>query len=53
MARVSLELLRDPERWQRMGQLAAADARARFSQNEIVTQYEQMYKTSLAADSVT
>ncbi len=53
MARVSLELLRDPERWQRMSQLAAADARARFSQNEIVTQYEQMYKTSLAADSVT
>jgi glycosyltransferase involved in cell wall biosynthesis len=53
MARVSLELLLDPERWQQMSQLAAADARARFSQNEIVTQYEQMYKTSLAADSVT
>jgi N-acetyl-alpha-D-glucosaminyl L-malate synthase BshA len=53
MARVSLELLRDPDRWQRMSQVAAADARARFSQNEIVSQYEHMYKTSLAMDSVT
>ncbi len=52
MSRVTLELLRDPERWQRMSELAVADARARFSQNEIVSQYEQMYKTSLAADPV-
>lgn len=53
MARVALELLRDPERWQAMSQLGAADARARFSQTEIVSQYEQMYKTSLASDSIT
>ncbi|HEY3258241.1 MAG TPA: N-acetyl-alpha-D-glucosaminyl L-malate synthase BshA [Gemmatimonadaceae bacterium] len=53
MARISLELLRDPERWQRMSELAAADARARFSQSEVVTQYEQMYKTSLAAEPAT
>jgi N-acetyl-alpha-D-glucosaminyl L-malate synthase BshA len=52
MARVSLELLRDPERWQEMSKLAAADARARFSEGQIVTQYEHMYKTSLAAAPV-
>jgi len=50
MARVALDLLRDPERWQQMSTLAVADARARFSQNEIVSQYEQLYKTSLATD---
>jgi L-malate glycosyltransferase len=49
MARVSLDLLRDPERWQQMSKLAAADARARFSEDQIVTQYEHMYRTSLAA----
>jgi N-acetyl-alpha-D-glucosaminyl L-malate synthase BshA len=53
MARLALELLQEPERWQEMSQLAVADATTRFSQNEIVTQYEHMYKTSLAADSVT
>jgi N-acetyl-alpha-D-glucosaminyl L-malate synthase BshA len=53
MARIALELLLDPERWQAMSTLGAADARARFSETEIVTQYEQMYKTSLASDSVT
>ena len=52
MARVSLDLLRDPERWQQMSKLAAADARARFSQDQIVTQYEHMYRTSLAAAPV-
>ena len=49
MARVSLELLNDPERWQQMSKLAAADARARFSEEQIVTQYEHMYRTSLEA----
>ena len=52
MARVSLDLLRDPERWQQMSKLAAADARARFSEEQIVTQYEHMYRTSLAAAPV-
>lgn len=53
MSRVALELLREPERWQEMSRIGAADARARFSQAEIVSQYEQMYKTSLAADVLT
>ena len=52
MARVSLSLLRDPERWQQMSKVAAADARARFSEKQIVTQYEDMYRTSLAASPV-
>jgi N-acetyl-alpha-D-glucosaminyl L-malate synthase BshA len=51
MARLALSLLHDPERWKEMSELAAADASARFSMNEIVSQYEQMYITSLAADT--
>jgi N-acetyl-alpha-D-glucosaminyl L-malate synthase BshA len=52
MSSVALALLRDRERWQRMSDLGAADARARFSEAEIVTQYEQMYQTSLASELV-
>jgi N-acetyl-alpha-D-glucosaminyl L-malate synthase BshA len=52
MSRLALALLRDRARWQRMSDLGAADARARFSEAEIVTQYEQMYQTSLASDLV-
>jgi N-acetyl-alpha-D-glucosaminyl L-malate synthase BshA len=51
MARLALSLLHDPERWKEMSELGAADARSRFSKNEIVSQYEQMYITSLAADT--
>ncbi len=53
MAAAALDLLRNPDKWKFMSDLGAADARARFSQDEIVSQYEQMYKTSLASDSVT
>ena len=53
MARLALALLRDRQRWQRMSELGAADARARFSEDQIVTQYEQMYQTSLTSDLVT
>jgi N-acetyl-alpha-D-glucosaminyl L-malate synthase BshA len=53
MSMLALALLRDRDRWQRMSDLGASDARARFSENEIVTQYEQMYQTSLASDLVT
>jgi glycosyltransferase involved in cell wall biosynthesis len=53
MARGALSLLRDRDRWDRMSHLGAEDARTRFSENEVVSQYEQMYKTSLAADSIT
>ncbi|HUQ20605.1 MAG TPA: glycosyltransferase, partial [Gemmatimonadaceae bacterium] len=52
MSRGALELLRNRDRWEQMSHAGAADARARFSENDIVSQYEQMYKTSLAADSI-
>jgi glycosyltransferase involved in cell wall biosynthesis len=52
MARVVIELLRDKDGWEQMSTLGALDARARFSQSEIVSQYEQMYQTSLEADPV-
>lgn len=53
MGTAALELLRNPEMWNAMSELGAADARARFSQDEIVSQYEQMYRTSLSSDVAT
>jgi N-acetyl-alpha-D-glucosaminyl L-malate synthase BshA len=53
MSRHALALLRDRNLWKRMSDLGAVDARARFSESEIVSQYEQMYQTSLASDLVT
>jgi N-acetyl-alpha-D-glucosaminyl L-malate synthase BshA len=50
MAAAALDLLRNPDKWKAMSDLGAADARARFSQDEIVSQYEQMYETSLTSD---
>lgn len=47
MARASLSILKDPEKWRAMSELGASDARARFSLNEIVSQYENLYTTSL------
>jgi glycosyltransferase involved in cell wall biosynthesis len=47
MAAASVEILRDRERWTEMSSLAATDARARFSRDEIVTQYESLYRQSL------
>lgn len=51
MATRALELLRDRDKWKAMSDLGAADARARFSQDEIVSQYEQLYTTSLTSDA--
>jgi len=51
MAARALELLQDRDKWKAMSELGAADARARFSQDEIVSQYEQMYRTSLNGDT--
>ena len=49
MAAAALGILRDPARWQRMSQAAAADARARFSMGAIVAQYEALYASTLAS----
>jgi glycosyltransferase involved in cell wall biosynthesis len=43
MARLSVDVLRDRERWLAMSAAAAADARSRFGQDAIVAQYEALY----------
>ena len=48
MACAALGILGDADRWQAMSARGAADARARFSLNEIVSKYEHLYTTSLA-----
>ena len=47
MARASVEILSDRERWHAMSRAAAADARARFSRNDIVRQYEALYEDAV------
>ncbi len=47
MARASVEILSDPDRWQTMSRDAAADARARFSRDDIVRQYEALYEDAV------
>jgi L-malate glycosyltransferase len=44
MADASVEILTDGERWRRMSETAAADARARFSLDAVVSQYEALYE---------
>lgn len=48
MSRSALSILEDRDRWAAMSELGAADARARFSLDDIVSQYEHLYSTSLA-----
>ena len=47
MSEAAIGLLSDPDRWQAASALAAADARARFSLDEVVGQYERFYQRSL------
>src|SRR5688572_10943072 len=47
MAAATVEILSDPNRWQTMSRDAAADARARFSLDDIVRQYEMLYEDAL------
>jgi N-acetyl-alpha-D-glucosaminyl L-malate synthase BshA len=47
MAAASVEMLSDPARWQAMSDAAAADARARFSLEAIVSQYEALYERAI------
>ena len=49
MVTVAIEILGNPERWQAMSEAAAADARARFSRDEIVSQYEALYIDAIAS----
>ena len=47
MARASVEILSDRDRWETMSRDAAADARARFSRDDIVRQYEALYEDAV------
>jgi len=48
MAHAAIAILQDADRWQTMSRRAAADARERFAMDDIVEQYEDMYKHALA-----
>jgi N-acetyl-alpha-D-glucosaminyl L-malate synthase BshA len=47
MATASIEILADRDRWQTMSRDAAADARARFTRDDIVRQYEALYEDAI------
>ena len=47
MAEAGLGILSDKDRWKTMSERGAADARARFSLDAIVSKYEHLYMTSL------
>jgi len=47
MAAAAVEILSDRDRWQAMSRDAAADARARFSLDDIVRQYEALYEDAV------
>ena len=49
MVRASLDILGNPARWRAMSEAAAADARERFSRDQIVAQYEALYVDTIAA----
>ena len=48
MADEAAAILGNPARWAAMSELAARDARERFSEDEIVSRYEAMYEEALA-----
>jgi N-acetyl-alpha-D-glucosaminyl L-malate synthase BshA len=47
MAEAATDILRDERRWSEMSRAAAADARTRFSRDDVVNQYEQLYTATL------
>jgi len=51
MAEAAVAILADRERWNAMSRLAAADARERFSLDEVVATYEQFYEYTLGLPS--
>jgi N-acetyl-alpha-D-glucosaminyl L-malate synthase BshA len=48
MARAARDILGDEARWRAMSRLAAADARARFARDDIVSRYEAVYEDALS-----
>jgi glycosyltransferase involved in cell wall biosynthesis len=49
MARAAVTILSDAARWQAMSETAAADARARFALDAVVSQYEALYERAVGA----
>jgi L-malate glycosyltransferase len=49
MARDAVRILTDPAEWGRLSTNAAADARARFNEDTIISQYERVYGEAIAA----
>ncbi|HEX6315142.1 MAG TPA: glycosyltransferase, partial [Gemmatimonadaceae bacterium] len=47
LSAAALGILCDGDRWQQMSELAASDARARFSEDAIVPQYEALYRKAV------
>ncbi|HEY8175913.1 MAG TPA: N-acetyl-alpha-D-glucosaminyl L-malate synthase BshA, partial [Gemmatimonadaceae bacterium] len=47
MSKAAIHLLTNQTEWQAMSRAAAADARERFSMDDIVELYEEMYIRSL------
>ena len=47
MAAASIEILADRDRWETMSRDAAVDARARFTLDDIVRQYEALYEDAV------
>ncbi len=48
MAAAAIHVLSDATRWQAASDAAAADARARFAEREVVARYEALYERTLA-----
>jgi L-malate glycosyltransferase len=48
MSAAAVDILSSPEKWKAMSDMAASDARVRFSQQDIVTRYEDFYTRVLA-----
>jgi len=47
MAAAAIGILRDPDRWTAMSEAAAADARARFSLDQVLSEYEGLYQDAI------
>ena len=50
MADAAILILGDADRWSRMSAAGAADARTRFSRDDVVAQYEAFYERNLNGD---
>ena len=48
MSAAAVDILSSPDKWHAMSEAAAADARERFAQNDMVTRYENFYTRVLA-----